>query len=149
MTEKDTGDVEVAVNNKKFDLGNYVNPDEATGEFLNLLNPATGEPLLDDNGEQVGIYLLGKDSEVYRRAQRTITNRRLSRKGSSAITAERIESEANEVLAHCTASWQGIVYQGDEVDCSFSMAKRIYTQIPWVKEQVDEFIAERANYLGK
>lgn len=140
---------EEKVNGSAFDIGSFSNVDETEGEFLQLLNPANGELLEDKDGENIGIYLLGKDSKVYKDAQRKITNRRLNSKSSSTITAERMESEAIEVLAKCSVSWTGIVYDGEELECDFASAKKLYMNASWVKEQVDEFIAERANYLGK
>lgn len=136
------------VNGSSFDLGNMVPADESVGEFLHLLHPGTGEPIYDETGEPVGINLLGKDSKEYRSSQRAISNRRLNRKGNAAITAERIEAEANEVLAKCTKSWKGIVLNGESLECNFNNAKNLYATVPWVKEQVDEFVAERANFLG-
>ena len=137
------------LNGNNFDLGNIITADDSNGEFLHLMNPGNGEPLTNDDGSNVGIYLLGKDSDAYRLAQRKITNRRLSQKGNTSITAERIEIEANEILANCTVSWTGIVYNGEVLVCDIANAKMIYKDLPWLKEQVDEFVAERANYLEK
>ena len=137
------------LNGTTFDLGAIITTDDSEGEFLHLLNPGNGDPLTKDDGSSVGIYLLGRDSDAYRQAQRKVTNRRLSQKSSTSITAERLESEANDILAHCTVSWNGIVYKGEELECNAANAKRIYKEIPWLKEQVDEFVAERANYLEK
>ena len=137
------------VNNSGFDIGTLVGEDESTGQFMQLTHPVNGEPLLDGDNKEIGIYLLGKDSSVYRNAQRSVTNRRLNSKGSSTITAERIEAEAIEILAKCTVSWTGILYKGEPLVCGPGAARKLYTEAPWVKEQVDEFIAERANHLGK
>ena len=112
-----------------------------------LIHPKTGDVIATEAGADMVITLYGKDSDVYRKAQRTITNRRLSKKTNATLTAERLEAEANEVLAHCTDSWN-IVYEGEEIDCNFTNAKKVYTNLPWVKEQVDEFVAERSNFLG-
>ena len=137
------------LNGAGFDLGTFISTDNAEGEFLHLLNPGNGEPLVDDTGAAIGLRLLGKDSEIYRAAQRSVTNRRLNLKGNASITAERIETEANEILAKCTVAWTGIVFKGETLECNVANAKDIYKEVPWLKEQVDEFIAERANFLGK
>lgn len=140
---------EAVVTDSGFDIGSFSQTDEAKGEFLNLLNPSNGEPLIDSEGNDIGMYLLGKDSTKYRAAQRAVTNRRLNNKASSAITAERIEAEAIEVLSKCVVSWQGIVFNGEEMECNFPNARKLLTESQWVKEQVDDFVAERANFLGK
>jgi len=119
------------------------------GEFMEICHPSTGEPLIDNDGNVVGISLVGRDSSEYRGAQRSITNRRLSRKSNSAITAERLESEGNEVLARCTKSWVGIVLEGESLECNFANALKLYNKVHWLKEQVDEFVSERSNFLAK
>jgi len=118
-----------------------------TSVFMPLVHPKTGEVILTPDGGEMGITLYGKDSDIYRKAQRDITNRRLSKKTNATLTAERLEAEANEVLARCTTKWN-IVYEGEAIECNFSNAKKVYTSLPWVKEQVDEFVAERGNFLG-
>lgn len=127
-----------------FDLGKL--PGATDKERMNVCHPGTGEPLLGDDGENVFIELYGKDSDQYRKAQRSISDRRLkSRSGS--MTAERLEAEANEVLAHCVADWN-IVVGGEVPECTFKNARDMFNRFKWLKEQVDEFIAERANFLG-
>lgn len=132
-----------------FDLGAIITTDDTVGEFLQLLNPGNGDALVSEDGSNVGINLLGKDSDAFRNSQRKITNRRLSQKNNASITAERLEVDANELLASCTVSWNGIVYQGETLECSMLNARKIYKALPWLKEQVDEFVAERANFLEK
>ena len=129
-----------------FDLSGFDLVDESVGSFMELVNPANGE-VIYDNDNPVGIYLNGRDSDAYRKAQREVTNRRLSKRGGGSITAERIEAEATEVLVKCTVSWQHIVVDGKELECTPSNVKKIYDRFPWIKEQVDTFIADRANFL--
>ena len=118
------------------------------GELMQVCNPATGEPLFDDEKVAVGMSLVGRDSKEYRNAQRAVTNRRLSNKSGTTLTAERLESEANEVLAKCVKSWSGIVFEGEAINCDYQNAKMIFDRVPWIKEQVDEFVADRSNFLG-
>ena len=134
------------MNNEMVDLASF-GAGPTDGSFMEVCNPATGEPLLTNEGDAVGITLLGRDGSAYRKTQRAITDRRLSKKGSSNLTAERLESEANEILAKCTVSWVGMVYNGDPLECNYRNAKMLYDELPWLKEQVDEFVAERSNFL--
>lgn len=127
-----------------FDLGSFDGIDQATK--MNVCHPGTGVPLLNEAGENIFIEVYGKDSDVYRKTQRGITDRRLkARQGS--ITAERIEAEATEVLAACTKSWN-LVVDGAVPDCNAGKAKTVYARFKWLKEQVDDYIAERANFLA-
>lgn len=140
----------VAKNGTTVDLAGFGSNAKEEGEFMPIYNPGTGEPLMTDDGKaEIGIYLVGRDSKQYREAQRAITNRRLGRKGGAQLTAERLESEANEILAKCTVSWtKGIVFEGAELDFNYHNAKKLYDNLPWLKEQVDEFVSERSNFLG-
>jgi len=118
------------------------------GAVMTLLHPVSRQPLRDGEGREVTLILAGQDSEAFRKAQRAATNKRLSAKGRTKLTAEELEAEAIELLARCTLGWTGIAFDGRPLDHSAANAVRLYERLPWVREQADEFIADRANYLG-
>ncbi|MBF0375535.1 MAG: hypothetical protein HQL38_18530 [Alphaproteobacteria bacterium] len=118
------------------------------GAAMTLLHPATRQPLLDSEGQAVAITLAGQDSEAWRKAQRIVSNRRLAARGKAKLTAEELEVEALEMLARCTLAWTGVVIDGKALDCTPANARHLYERLPWVREQADDFVADRANYLG-
>lgn len=119
------------------------------GSVLQLRDPFTGEELFNDDNSPMTITLLGKDSEQYRRTSRMAANKNLKR-GRNAPTVEKFEQDGVELLAAVTIDWN---LQWSEAKKEFSPAavKELYADpdYRWVYEQVDEFVAERANFLTK
>jgi hypothetical protein len=58
--------------------------------------------------------------------------------------AETREDTAS-LYASVTLRWHVIV-DGKEPECSFDAAKRVYLDYPWIGEQVDAFLSDRANF---
>jgi hypothetical protein len=117
------------------------------GAVLELRGP-NGEPLKQDGGKKpVSITLYGADSEVARKARNAAANRYLKQRGKVQITAEGSEADALSFLAKCTAAWDGIVVDGKALPCDRENVMQVYERFPFIREQVDEFIADRANFL--
>lgn len=114
------------------------------GAVLEPIHPATGEKI------GISITLAGADSERYTKAQRKNTDKRLKnmqKQQRNKMTSAEIEEENLELLAECTLSWENVIYQGDPLDCTKANAKMLYQALPWLKEQIDEFIGDRANFI--
>ena len=60
---------------------------------------------------------------------------------------EEVEQDGLELLAKCTRSWSGVVIDGKDVEFSHSNALMVYERFPWIKEQVDTAIGDRANFI--
>jgi len=120
------------------------------GAVMELRHPATGAVLNQDDGSPVTITLAGSDSERYRKAERSNQNRRLKnsagRRGLT-VTSEELENDNLEVLAAATVAWAGIVLHGESLDCTVANARKVFKEIPWAREQAEQFVAERANFL--
>lgn len=113
------------------------------GSELTLTHPVTGAPL------PVKITLLGTDSPTFRKAQRAIANRRLKQAKKTSITVEEIENEGIDALVSCTVGWSGVEIDGKKLDFNPENVRKLYTdlRLPFIREQVDAFIAERANFM--
>ena len=114
------------------------------GFELHLTHPRTGEAL------PMVINLLGADSRVYQDAQRTQNRRRLAEAQKvrrMTLTPEALEADALELLVAVTRGWSGFTQGGKAVDCTPQNVQRIYTEFPWIREQVDLAIGDRANFL--
>ena len=114
------------------------------GAELEVLDPVTSEA--------VGVYitLAGADSSVHRKASVNISKRRLNgRKGfrNRGFDPEKMEAENIEVLAACTLSWKGVIVDGAPLPCSRDNAIKMFTRFPWLREQVEQFIGDRSEYL--
>lgn len=113
------------------------------GAEMAVRHPATNAPV-----EGMSITLLGMDSERALRAQRAATNRRLKQGVQRMkLTAEELEADGLELLAALTVAWKGVELDGKELPCTAENARMLYGKFRWLREQVDEFTGDRANFL--
>jgi len=122
------------------------------GAELELEHPVTGDVLMQegDDEKSIVINLAGIDSVAYRNKQRELQSKRIakaarsrSRKGDFSVSDE----DSCELLAACTMGWDGIVVDGEVVKFSVKAAYTLYMERPWIREQVDAFIGDRANFF--
>lgn len=126
------------------------------GAALELRHPETRKPL------GVKITLAGADSEKYMKAANKIAANRANMALTPAkmkrtqqglpieVTPEELEDrrdDALRLLAAATLSWEGVVVSGQEIACSEEEAFKLYRKFPWIKDQVDAFVSDRANFL--
>lgn len=127
------------------DLNKYnLSKSADAGADLALEDPVTGEEL------DVIITLLGSDSAAYRNKAREMQRDRISKMAKSRskkLDLSVSEKEECELLAACTIGWDGIELDGVEIKFTYDEAVKLYLDFPWIKEQVDEFIGDRANFL--
>ena len=114
------------------------------GVEMVVLHPGTFEPLKDEKGQVATIRLAGMDSTTYRKAANVISNRRTKGNRLTKMTVERLEADGLELICKCTLSWANLVIGGKVP----KTPEEIYEGRKWLKEQADQFIHERANYLG-
>jgi hypothetical protein len=117
---------------------------------LFLLHPITRQPMRDAEGNQAYIDHYSSDSEIARKHQRTVQRRRLAMRNRLKITPEELEAEATEVLAALTVGWYLVDLKGKKIDLPFSQdkARELYANpgASWLREQLDESSADRANF---
>jgi len=114
------------------------------GAELHLLHPATEEPLFH-NEKPVTIRLAGSDSNLFRKANAAIVRRVQGKKGKQ--TSEEFEAAVTEQLAAVTLGFSNLVFNGEPAVFSKEKAIEIYEEYRWIREQVAEFVANRANFL--
>lgn len=110
---------------------------------VEITNPATGEPT------GIKITLAGPDSDAYRKIAMKVQNEQLqyAMKNRGKTTAERLAANALETLIGATVSWEGLAEDGKELECTPENVRRVYTEFPFIKEQVDEFLGDRRNFF--
>lgn len=112
------------------------------GTALELRHPVTMEKL------GASILLAGADSHIYRNAQQKIAERRLANGVKSNVPKlDGMQAEGIDLLAICTLGWDNVILNGEAIPFSHDAAVELYTHFIWIKEQVDRFIHDRANYL--
>src|SRR4029077_990726 len=117
---------------------------------LILVHPVTRQPLRDEDGNPAYIDHYSADSEIARKHQRNIQRRRLAMRGRMRITPEELEAEAVDILAALTVGWYLVGTKGQKINTPFTQenARELYGDptITWLREQVDESTADRANF---
>jgi len=99
------------------------------------------------------INVLGKDSDEFQKVSRTQSKKRMAKlskggfRATNSVPVEEIESDGLQLLAACTKAWSGIMIDGKEVLCNLDNAVMVYERFPWIKEQIDSAIGDRANFI--
>jgi len=122
-----------------------------SGAVMQVTHPVSGAVLTFGDGKPVSLTLAGADSERFRRAQRAATNRKLRANQAGRrvqLSAEELENDALEMIVAATIGWQGISIGADgDLPFTIDNARAIYKKLPWLREQADAFISDRANFL--
>jgi len=123
------------------DLNKFTNTDKANdGQWLELEDIETSEPM------DVHIKLAGSDSDAYKKELRRQQDKAI-KKGIKNKTAEQFDNEGISLLVACTLDWKNIEINGDVLECTPENARWIYKNAPMIREQVDEFVGDRSNFL--
>lgn len=121
------------------------------GFEVSIYNPATNEDL------GLFITVLGKDSDEFQKVSRSQQKRRMEKmsKGgfrNTNIPIESVEADGIQLLAAVTKSWrqgekQTVTVDGEELACTKENAVAVYERFPWIKEQIDAAVGDRANFI--
>ena len=125
------------------DLSTVIHHD--TSEVV-VLHPLTGA------STDIVIVVASPDGAVTREAERALRERALTRlslgQRSAAAGAKEIEQDALDMLVARTVGWRGLVDKGHTIDYSPDAARRLYTEYPWLRRQVETALDERARFFG-
>lgn len=118
------------------------------GFDVRLYHPGTHEDL------DIIITVLGKDSDEFNKVTRAQSKKRMAkmskngfRSNMTSIPIEEVEQDNITLLAACTKQWIGVVLEGKELECTQANAYMIYDKFPWIREQIDTAIGDRANFI--
>jgi len=137
-------------NTEQFDVGAMA-PTSDTFEF-EVFNPITKA------GTDIWITIASRDSDEHKKITRTQMNRRFKQMGrrmSVQLTAEENEAEALEILVACTKSWrtgkEPSIKLGGQILASgdAEAARTLYTKVPTIREQTEDNISDRSNFLPR
>ena len=116
-----------------------------------LLHPRTSEPLYDADGKAAYVDVFSTDSEIARQHERAMVARRLRMRRGQNITAAENAAEQTDLLVALTHDWYVVMPNGEPLGLDFTpdAARRIYDHPAgrWIRQQVDEFAADRANFM--
>jgi hypothetical protein len=127
----------------QFDLKEAAN----SGIAVDLHHPVTGEILETEDGKTLTIKVLGKDSTKWTQCAKRLEAKNANKYRNGKVPTAEVERSLREILAECTVSWSGIVYNEETLKCNKDNALMIYDKRSWIAEQVLEAAADRANYV--
>lgn len=114
--------------------------DQDRGRWFTPADPWTGAPL------EFRMRIAGPDSRVQRAARLEAASARL-RLGRP--TAADLEREAIYLLSRAVLDVDGLVWKGEAFVAEQEAVEYLLTALPWLREQVDAFAANRANYAPR
>jgi len=116
---------------------------------IELKHPITGEALKNDDDTPMTITLHATHSKEYKSVMHEQTNRRLKVAGKTGkvdITSEELEDNTLEVMAKATKSWD-LTFNGEKPELTVEAAKNLYTEVFWIKDQLDEGISNSMGFM--
>lgn len=127
---------------------------ELRGPDGELLTTDTGDK--DEQGKSVvliwAVELVSEDSSDYQavfKRQLTDNVQRATKRGGGKMSGAQIQEDKLEILVSCTKGWEHLQLNGKEFPFTKANARELYTRWPFIREQVDDFIHERANFLDR
>jgi len=115
---------------------------------VTLVHPNTGEELTNPDGSNMIICMYATHSPEYKKVMHSQTNKRIkaATKGDDLImTSEDLESSTLDVLASTTKSWN-ITFGGEKPELTLKKAKEIYTEVFWIKLQLEEEVTNSLDF---
>lgn len=116
------------------------------GAVMQVVHPDTQEPI-----EGMTITLLGQDSNVYEKISLKKQQAALARisRGKNAldIDAHQVQADIINDLVALTVDWSGFELDGKPLKPTHENFRQVYTGWKWLKEQAQEFVADRANFF--
>lgn len=124
------------------------------GAVMEVRNPKTNDTLRHADGRPFTITFRGKDSPQFKALALAQSDRRISQnmRTRAPILSATIEKDDIELIVAATLRWDIVL--GKNEDGSPKQPKSepkeyraAYTKYPWLKEQGDEFVGVRANFI--
>lgn len=115
---------------------------------VKLVHPNTGDKLKNDDKTEMTITVYASHSKEYKSAMHEQTNKRLkAMQGGKKqeITAQDMEEAGLSLLSKITAGWD-ITYGGEKPKLTVAKAKELYDEVFWIKDQIEEALADSLDF---
>jgi len=110
------------------------------GAVLYIEHPVTGEKT------DAWIKMAGPDSKLAKQRRTHIQRLLRGKKNISDIDLDTLEKEALETRVALTLDW-GKIELDEQLKFSEANVRKVYTEYPWIAEQVDAFQGDRSNFF--
>jgi hypothetical protein len=127
---------------------------------LNKLKPVMADegatmqvrhPETEDAIEGMTITLLGQDSGVYKKIllakQQAVLSRISKGKKAVDLDAAKLGEDTIDDLVKLTVNWEGFSLDGKKLDATPDNVRMVYAEWNWLREQAQEFVADRAHFF--
>ena len=115
-----------------------------------LRHPNTLEPLTNDDGSEMTVTVHAQHSKEYRGAVHDQQDRRiakLQKTSNNKYTSAELETDTIDLLGKVTKGWD-ITYGGDKPKLTAAKAKEVYSEVFWLRSQIEEAISESLDFTG-
>jgi hypothetical protein len=86
------------------------------------------------------------DAGAFRRARNALIEKRPT--GKPQLPMSYLEAESLDLSIASVVGWSdNVVLDGQTLECTPTNVRRVFVLLPWVKEQVDDYVAERSHFL--
>lgn len=111
--------------------------------WVTITHPVTGAETT------MRIKLLSPDCDAYRIIENGVKNTGIQQAGrrGGRMTAEELNENGMQLLVQATTGWEGVIFDGQEMPFSAANVRLVYSEFPFIKEQVDRFLADRRNFF--
>lgn len=123
------------------DLSRFDTKKAADEGFRLQLKDPLGQPT------DIVIVVKGADSEQFQAAKVEALRRQAEQPKKRGVDYERIEAELIDLLVAVTVAWENVQLDGEALACTQDNARKLYRRFPWIREQVDAAIYDRANFI--
>lgn len=112
------------------------------GVDVEILHPKTAEPL------GMVVRVAGPDSARQKRARSAVNNARLQMSRNKRLTAAELEADGLKVMVASIISWSGVEENGQPIEFSTEAATDVLTRFPFIREQIDAVVGDRAGFIA-
>jgi esterase/lipase len=115
---------------------------------VKLKHPNTGVVLKNDDKTDMTIVVYASHSKEYKELIHEQTNKRLKVMQSSKntnVTSQDMEKATLDMLSKITCGWN-ITYNKEQPKLSIAKAKQLYDEVFWIKDQIEEALADSLDF---
>lgn len=117
---------------------------------LTLVHPVSGDALTNDDGTEMSIVVYAQHSKEYRAAIHDQQDRRIKamqKKGGNNYSAADLEKDSIDLLVKATKDWK-ITYGGEMPKLTAAKAKEVYTEVFWIRSQIEEALSDSLDFMN-
>jgi hypothetical protein len=115
---------------------------------VEIKHPSTGDNLLNDDGTNMTITVLAPHSKEYKKVQHEQINKRLrkaQKNKTQDIDYSDIEESTIDLLSKVTKSWS-VTFDKEMPKLSVAKAKEVYTDVFWLRDQIEEVVGSSMDF---